>query len=228
RWHDVIGTGDIMRGLETRIGWARDRLRALVSGGPRPDASTLPDAVQTGVDAVVVAAADRAAERAAQAWRGTDAGRAMLDGAVRADAASSDLSARTDERVRRWQGEVLDLVRSEGDGKRATARLASLGINAAGLTVMIAVFASTGGLTGAEVAVAGGTSALSHKVLEAVFGDQAVRTLAERARERLMVHVGELLDEEAARMRGLLEPVALPPAALEAVRAARAGLEAAR
>ena len=72
--------------------------------------------------------------------------------------------------MRAWQGVVLDLVREQSASKRATARLASLGVNGAGLTVMLAVFAHTGGLTGAEVVVAGGTSALSQKVLEAIFG----------------------------------------------------------
>ena len=180
RWHDVVGTGDIMRALETRIGRLRDRLRSLVTGAPAAE-EELRTAVQVGVDAVVLAAADRAAEQAAGAWRSEAPGRPLLDGAGRLDAAAPDLAARTGEEVRAWQGEVLDLVRAEGAGKRATARLASLGVNGAGLTVMIAVFASTGGLTGAEVVVAGGTSALGQKVLEAIFGDQAVRTLAARA-----------------------------------------------
>src|SRR5918999_6407328 len=98
---------------------------------------------------------------------------------------SNELEARTRAEVRAWQGFVLQLVRAEGMSKRTAARLASLGVNAAGLTVMVAVFASTGGLTGTEVVVAGGTSALGQKVLEAIFGDQAVRQLAARARERL-------------------------------------------
>src|SRR4051812_1541863 len=38
RWHDVVGTGDLMRALESRVGWARDRLRSLVTGRPTPDA----------------------------------------------------------------------------------------------------------------------------------------------------------------------------------------------
>ena len=46
---------------------------------------------------------------------------------------------------------------------------------APGCVLMLAVFAQTGGLTGAEVLIAGGTSAASQKVLEAVFGDSAVR-----------------------------------------------------
>jgi len=210
RWHDVVGTGDVMRALETRVGWLRDRLRSLVTGRPAAEAE-LRTAVQTGVDAVMLAAAGRAAERAAAAWRNEPAGRPLLEDAGRLDAAAPDLAARTGEAVRAWQGEVLELVRAEGMGKRTTARLASLGVNGAGLTVMIAVFASTGGLTGAEVVVAGGTSALSQKVLEAIFGDQAVRTLAAKAREGLMARVRELLDEEAGRFEHVLAPVT-PPA----------------
>jgi hypothetical protein len=66
RWHDVVGTGDVMRAMETRIGWLRDRVRALVAGGPAPDAE-LKAAVQSSVDGLVHTAADRAAERAAGA-----------------------------------------------------------------------------------------------------------------------------------------------------------------
>ncbi|HYI17618.1 MAG TPA: GTPase domain-containing protein [Solirubrobacteraceae bacterium] len=227
RWHDVVGTGDVMRALETRVGRLRDRLRELITGAPAAEAE-LRTAVQVGVDAVVLSAADRAAERAAAAWQAEAAGRPLLDGAGRLDAAAPDLAARTGEQVRAWQGEVLDLVRAEGSGKRATARLASLGVNGAGLTVMIAVFASTGGLTGAEVVVAGGTSALGQKVLEAIFGDQAVRALAERAREQLMVRVGALLDEESGRFARVLEPVSPPPGRLAALDAALEALERAR
>jgi hypothetical protein len=103
---------------------------------------------------------------------------------------------------------VFDLVSEEGASKRATARLASLGVNGAGLTVMLAVFAHTGGLTGAEVAVAGGTSAVGQKVLEAIFGDQAVRALASRAREDLVERVDRLLRVEAARFDALLDAAA--------------------
>ena len=40
---------------------------------------------------------------------------------------------------------------------------------------MLVAFAHTGGLIGAEVGIAGGTAVLAQKVLEAIFGDQAVR-----------------------------------------------------
>jgi hypothetical protein len=212
RWHEVVGTGDFMRALERGVGRLRDRVRSLVTGNPTGDAE-LKAAVGTGVDAVVASAADRAAERAAGSWRGHPAGRVLLEGAARMDAASSELSGRTEAAVRAWQGHVFELVRDEGAGKRTTARLASLGVNGAGLTVMIAVFAQTGGLTGAEIAVAGGTSAVGQRVMEAIFGDQAVRTLAARARDDLLARVRELLAAEQARFTRLLEPAAPDPEA---------------
>jgi hypothetical protein len=217
RWHDVVGTGDVMRALERGVGRLRDRVRGLITGRPAADAELRAE-VESSVDAVVHAAADRAAERAAAAWRQRPAGRALLAGTSRLDAASGELLPRTREEVRAWQGEVFELVRREGAGRRATARLASLGVNGAGLTVMLAVFLQTGGLTGAEVVVAGGTSALGQRVLEAVFGDQAVRTLAAQAREDLMARVDRLLAAEEGRYAALLEPVAGSAAAAADVR----------
>jgi energy-coupling factor transporter ATP-binding protein EcfA2 len=207
RWHEVVGTGDVMRGLESRVGWARDRLRSLVTGKPAAE-DELREAVEDRVEDVVRAAAERAAERTARAWRERVAGRALLDGTTGLDRASPELEAATEEEVRAWQGVVLYFVREQGASKRATARLASLGVNGAGLTVMLAVFAHTGGLTGAEVVVAGGTSALSQKVLEAIFGDQAVRTLAAQAREDLFARVERLLRDDAARFDALLNEAA--------------------
>jgi len=206
---------------------ARDRVRSVITGGP-PAADELRAAVQFSVDAVVYAAADRAAERAAGAWRGRPAGRALLEGAPRLDAASAELLERTRESVRAWQGDVFDLVSREAGGKRTTARFASLGVNGAGLVVMIAVFAQTGGLTGAEVAVAGGTSAVGQKLLEALLGDQAVRSLAARAREDLLERTRALLDGEAARYHERLDAEAPEPESVERLQAAVRALESAR
>jgi energy-coupling factor transporter ATP-binding protein EcfA2 len=224
RWHDVVGTGDLMRSLETGLSRLRDRLRSLFTGQPHAQ-EELQTAVRSNVDAVVHAAADRAAERAAAAWRGRPAGRALLEGgAERLAAASPQLLDRTREVVREWQAAVFDLVSQEAAGKRATARFASLGVNGAGLVVMIAVFASTGGLTGAEVVVAGGTSAVGQRLLEALLGDQAVRTLAARAREDLLERAARLLDEESARFERRLAEAAPASGAGEQLREALAKL----
>jgi hypothetical protein len=207
RWHEVVGTGDVMRALESRVGWVRDRLRSLVTGASSADAE-LRMTVENRLEAVIYSAAERAAERTARAWRERVPGRALLSDTTGLDRASDALEAATEAEVRAWQGVVFDLVREEGASKRATARIASLGVNGAGLTVMLAVFAHTGGLTGAEVVVAGGTSAVGQKVLEAIFGDQAVRTLAARAREDLVERVERLLREDAKRFDALLDAAA--------------------
>ena len=225
RWHEVVGTGDLMRSLESRIGWARDRIKSVLTGRPTA-AHELEAAVESSVDAVVVAAADRAAERAARTWRDHPAGRSLVVPSL--DAKSRELEERTRDEVRAWQGFVFDLVREEGMSKRTTARLASLGVNGAGLAVMLAVFAQTGGITGAEVVVAGGTSALGQKVLEAIFGDQAVRTLAARAREDLLERVERLLAAEERRFAEVLDAAAPDDDAVEDLHAAVRRFQAVR
>ncbi|GGS72619.1 ABC transporter [Planobispora rosea] len=224
RWQDFIGTGDLMRSLESRVGRLRDRLVSLFTGRPAPE-SELRVALEHGVEALVRAAADGAAERALESWSSLPAGRALLDraGAVaagRLGRASAGLRQEAEEAVRGWQGYVLDLVREEGAERRTTARVASFGVNGIGLLLMIAVFASTGGLTGIEVGIAGGTSVLSQKLLEAVFGDQAVRTLTTKARDDLRVRVEAIMWDEAARFTGLLDAVEPPGGTAQALRAA--------
>jgi len=177
---------------------------------------------------VVRSAAERAAERTGAAWRAAPAGAALLANATRLDAASPGLAKAVEREVRDWQASVFELVRVEGMGKRTTARIASLGVNGAGLTVMLAVFVQTGGLTGAEVVIAGGTSAVGQKVLEAIFGDQAVRALAAKARDDLLERVRRLLDEEAERFSSLLAPADADRQAQEGLDAAVAALERAR
>jgi len=207
RWHEVVGTGDLMRALETRVGRLRDRIRSAVKGEPQGD-DDLRAAVENRVEAVVRAAAERAAERTARAWRERVPGRALLARAEDLERATPELAAATEAEVRAWQGVVFELVREEGASKRATARIASLGVNGAGFTVMLAVFAHTGGVTGAELAVAGGTSAVGQKLLEAIFGDQAIRSLSTRAREDLVDRVDRLLRDDAARFDALLDGAA--------------------
>ena len=147
RWHEVIGTGDVMRALESRVGWVRDRVKSVLTGKPAAD-EELRVAVENRIEAVIRAAAERASERAARAWREHTPGRALLSDSTTFDRASRELEARTEDEVSAWQGFVFELVSKEGESKRTTARLASLGVNGAGLTVMLAVFVHTGGLTG--------------------------------------------------------------------------------
>ena len=142
--------------------------------------------------------AAEAAENAYTGWRAHPAGAALLDPALAH--AAADLPERAERMVRDWQRAVLELVRVEGGDKRFVARIAAYAVNATGLAVMIAVFASTAFIpTGLEVAAGAGTTVAAQDVLEAIFGDQAVRTLAAKARADLLDRVRALLDAEADR-----------------------------
>ncbi|TDE56045.1 ABC transporter, partial [Nonomuraea mesophila] len=231
RWQDFIGTGDLMRSLESRVGRVRDRVVGFFTG--RVPELRLRDALESGVESLIRGAADGAAERALEGWSAAPGGPGLLErlGAVesaRLGRASPELAKRVEAAVRGWQEFVLDLVREEGADRRTTARVASFGVNGAGLLLMLGVFASTGGLTGIEVGIAGGTSVLTQKLLEAVFGDQAVRTLTVRAREDLRERVRTLLAEEAARFTAQLEVVEPPADTADALRTALERIQAHR
>ncbi len=228
RWQEFVGTGEFTRNLERRIGRFRDRVTAFLTGRPAPTAA-VEQALESSLETLLRSAADAAAERTVDAWRVRPAGRTLLADQGRTLAHSSGEFRPTLEReIRTWQGQVLRLVAEEGGQKRTMARLASFGTNGAGLVLMLAVFAQTGGLSGAEVLIAGGTSAASQKVLEAVFGDSAVRLLATRARADLLERVEGLLEAERARFVEIVDAVAPQPDAGVGLRAALEQFEQAR
>jgi energy-coupling factor transporter ATP-binding protein EcfA2 len=228
RWQEFVGTGELTRSLEQRIGRLRDRVTAFLTGRSAPT-EAVEQALESSLESLVRAAADGAAERTVDAWRVRPAGRALLGERARALGHSSDgFRPALEREVRAWQGRVLELVAKEGADKRTRARLATFGTNGAGLVAMLAVFSSTGGLTGAELLIAGGTTAAGHKVLEAVFGDSAVRALAARARADLMERVEDLLASERRRFDDLVDAASPDVDAAIGLRAALDAYEKAR
>jgi hypothetical protein len=207
RWQELVGTGEFMRGLQARVGRLRDRVAAAVTGRAATG-DRLKVALESGLVTLVRGAAADAAEQAAATWRAHPAGLTLLaiSGGRGFDAPSPDFTERTERMVRDWQRGVLQLVRTEAGNKRFVARAGAYAVNALGLAVMIAVFTATAFIpTGAEIIVAGGTTIVAQKVLEAIFGDQAVRTLADRARVDLLARVRGLLEEESRRFLSALD-----------------------
>src|SRR5215203_4959399 len=199
RWHEFVGTGEFFRALEHKVSWVRDRVVAAIKDEP-PGAGNLKVAVESGLEALVRQEGDAAAERAEASWQANAAGRDLI-GRSSADLSRSSPSFEqaVARAIRDWQGAVLDLVSNEGMGRRAKARYLALGVNGVGVALMIVVFAHTGGLVGAEIGVAGGTAVLAQRVLEAVFGDQAIRRLAQTAKDDLDARVQALLADELVR-----------------------------
>ena len=73
---------------------------------------------------------------------------------------------------------------------------------------MLATFAHTGGITGAEVGIAAATAFLNQKLMNALFGEAAVQEMIDRARERLTTVLDDLLAQEQARFTALVPDAA--------------------
>ena len=189
RWHDFVGTGDFFRSLENRIGRLRDRFAGMLTG--KPAATTrVEQALETGLHAVVLDAAQRAHETIRRSWGAERAGRVLLQ----------NIAAE----IRAWQSSVLDMIRAEGSSKRQRARVLSLGVNATAVLLMMVAFSATGGLTGIEIGIAGGSGVVGSKLLESVFGEDAVRRMATRARSDLVARLETLLKRQSENYRQVL------------------------
>lgn len=226
RWHDFVGTGDFFRSLDSTIGRLRDRVGSALRGQPAA-AQKVEDALESGIHAVVLDAAARASENTRTRWRASRAGRSLLarlDAPQTASAlpesaapeqnaeakgevqsAEDIFSAAVAEQIRLWQGSVLEMIREEGADKRKRARFLSLGVNAAAVMLMVAAFSLTGGITGIEAGIAGGSGVVGTKLLESIFGEDAVRRMATRARTDLLERMSGLLTEHAQPFTAVLE-----------------------
>lgn len=228
RWQEFVGTGELLKGLETRVGAIRDRFVSTVKGKPA-QAERVTVAVESGLELLILEHAEAAAERAEATWRQSAAGQGLLDQSGQdLGRASRDLRRRAERTVREWQSDVLEMVRTQGADKRSTARFLAFGVNGLSVALMMVVFSYSYGLSGAEVGIAGGSAVIGQKLLEAVFGDQAVRDLANRARASLEARVAELFDAEVARYGDVLDALGLDPEAPEALRRASRKVEDAR
>ena len=220
RWQEFVGTGELLRSLENRVGRLRDKLVNSVKGKPQ-QAERVTVAVESGLQTLILEHAEAAAERAEASWKSVAHGQQLLaDAGDDLGRASREFRRDADRAVRDWQQDILDMVRSEGSDKRQTARFLAFGVNGLSVALMVVVFAHTAGVTGAEAGIAGGSAVLGQKLLEAVFGDQAVRTLADRARRDLERRVTDLLNRERDRYLHLLDSLELDPAAEKELRQA--------
>jgi GTPase SAR1 family protein len=218
RWQEFVGAGELLKSIESKVSWLRDRITKAVKGQP-VQARQVEVAVESGLLTLVAEHAERAAENADAAWRSTAAGKQLLDDSgTDLSRASRDFRNRAERAIRDWQQGVIDLVRTEGADKRTSARFLAYGVNGLAVALMIVSFASTGGLVGAEIGIAGGSAIVAQKLLEAVFGDQAVRRLTQTAHEDLLKRMDSLMDTERARFIELLDEGGVDASIVEQLR----------
>ncbi len=207
QWREFVGTGAFMSKLEAGVSKVRDTLRGMFSSGPTPDQQAAGQ-LESNLLVVTRDAVDRAALDVVEQWEARKGGEQALAASSQSitalSRASTDISGQIEHELAAWEEYVLDLVREQSGDKVTIARTLSTGINGVGVALMVAVFSQTGGITGGEAAVAGGTAAVSQAVLTAVFGEQAVRDLARDARENLIDRLSKLLETDRQRFDALL------------------------
>ncbi|GAA1580594.1 ABC transporter [Kribbella karoonensis] len=234
RWQQFVGTGELLKGLQSNGGRLRDRLKNSLGNKPA-ETRDVSDAIQSGLESLLSEHATAAAERAEKAWQGTAPGRQLLNAAAAADGQSAGVAgkagasvpkadasgndvvpslgmlsdqfpAAASRAVREWQAFVLDLVRKEGADKKSTAKILEYGVNGLGLSLMVVMFASAAGIPkGAQTSAGVGSAVVGQRLLEAVFGDKAVQGMVDKAREDLDGKVHALMDAEFARYLAVLD-----------------------
>lgn len=206
QWQAYVGADEVTRLFARGIGRVRGTLSALVRGTPRAPVTEVREDAVADLVAVARRHAAQAARRVATAWADAPATRDAVADDPSLWGPGSGFDARLAEALGTWLEGIGEHVRRTGGSKRTLARGASVGVNAAGLGVMLATFAHTGGLTGVEVGVAAATGILNQKLLDALFGEAATVEMVEEARRSLDVVLGEAFAAERGRFDALISP----------------------
>ena len=204
QWQSFVGADEVTRLFSSGIGKVRGTLSALIRGTPRAPVAEVREDALADIVALARSHAAEAARRAAADWADEPLTRDAIADEPDLWGPSRRFDERLSGRLEGWVDSIAADVEATGGGKRRLAKGASIGVNAAGVGVMLATFAHTGGVTGAEVGVAAATAFLNQKLLEALFGEAALVEMIEGARARLAAALAETFDEELGRYRRLV------------------------
>ncbi|WP_237111775.1 dynamin family protein [Nocardioides sp. WS12] len=194
RWQEFVGSGELVRSLEAKVGFVRERLVNAIKGKPQ-QAERVAVAIEMALEAAVADHAERAAGIASDGWREKEYGDALLasttDDLTRAGRA---LRARTEQEVRGWHEELQEFVRHEAGDARHSARFLALGVH--GLAVTLGVVALAGPAPRGQSAEA---VRLGQTLLETVLGRDATERIINQARGTLARRMSTLMSGERAR-----------------------------
>ena len=225
-WESYVKADQITRFFSRGLGRIRGTIVTAIRGMPEAPVGVVEKEVTSDVIAVAVARAGEAARRVASEWssRAGPAEQLARDPALWS--ASPDLAARIRPRLHEWVASIATDVQARGAGKRNLAFGVSLGVNALAIAAMVGVFAHTAGVTGTELGIVAATGFLNQKLLQAIFGEAAMREMIAGARERLETLIADEFSKERDRYDRLTaDPGELSTLAQD-LRAARVPLSA--
>lgn len=191
---EVLGSWDMTKTVARVFSGIGSRLKGAIRGQAAPDVQAQRD--------LIGGLAQRLADQYHRAWQeALRRARPLVDTSSMDELLNVDATAQLARATaQQWTREVTELVREQAESSRVSGRMIAGSINVVTVSLMVAAFTMTGGLTGVEVGIAGASAALSQTILEAVFGERTVRSLAQQAREALNRLAAESLSQ-------VLEPV---------------------
>jgi hypothetical protein len=199
-----VGADEITRFFSSGIGRIRGTLSAMIGRTPRAPVAEVREDTLADLVAVARSHAGEAARRTATAWNEEPSTRDLVTDDPGLWSASPTFDGALRERLEGWISGIADDIAQTGGQKKFLARGASVGVNAAGIAVMLATFAHTGGITGTEAGIVAATGFLNQKLLEALFGEAALVEMISRARSNLDTALGTSFAEEQARYERLV------------------------
>ena len=204
QWQAFVGADEITRFFSSGIGKLRGTISALVKGMPRAPIAEVREDTLADLAALARSHAAEAARRTATSWTDERSTRELVadDASLWSTSPGFDVALRA--RLEEWIAGIAEDVQRTGKSKRMLAKGASIGVNATGVGVMVATFAHSGGITGAELGVAAGTAFLNQKLLEAVFGEAALVEMIGRARTNLATAIDASFSDELSRYERLV------------------------
>ena len=198
-WESYVKADQITRFFSRGLGRLRGTIVTAIRGMPEAPVGVMEREVSSDVVAATVSRATEAARRVAGEWSSRPRSAVRLARDPSLWSASPDLAARLEPRLREWVASIATEVQARGAPKRDLAFGVSLGVNALAVAAMVGVFAHTAGVTGTELGIVAATGFLNQKLLQAIFGEAAMREMIAGARERLEALLRDEFDRERRR-----------------------------
>ena len=206
-WQDFVGASKVARVVSEGVGKIAATIRSLFQNEPAVTAGEVREAALSDLTELVVSEANQAAASSAAAWTRRPHGQEAVESHADLWSASPDLGGRFEDRLESWASKIGSEIMQLGEKRADVARAASLGVNVVGTGAIVAVFAHTGGLTGAEAGIAAATAVVNQTLLNAIFGEANVAKFVDEARQRLDLILDEELSQDASRFEAAL-PIA--------------------
>lgn len=232
RWADFVGTNRFVQFVETatgRLSGALGKVRALVVSREQQHLeSQVREDLVDRLAAMAVSVLDLAAAQTADEWDGLATGAFLLHEDSSLRRAPAELGATARAEMGAWITDIDELIATKFADRRGRARWTSGAVNAVATAAIIAAFTVSGGLTGAEVGIAGAAAVAQQAVLSTVLGERNLTWLLGEIKVMLRHRVEGLAAGQRRRFTGAVAAMAPDPEQAERLRQALTDVEAAR